>query len=153
MEDIRMVDVTHKEITKRIAIAKGKVRMKKETILLIKEGKIEKGDVLKVSKIAGIMGAKRTFELIPLCHPLNVSWVDVRFRIDEKENCVEIEGEVHTSYKTGVEMEALTAVSLSALSIYDMCKPYDKSIVISDIHLVKKTGGKGQVDRTQIDID
>lgn len=139
-----MVDVTDKDITKRIAIAKGKVRMKKETLLLIKNKKIEKGDVLKVSKIAGIMGAKKTCELIPLCHPLNVSWIDVRFQIDEKENCIDIEGEVHTNYKTGVEMEALTAVSLSALSIYDMCKPYDGSIVISDIHLVKKTGGKSQ---------
>jgi cyclic pyranopterin monophosphate synthase len=135
-----MVEVTEKDDTLRIAIARGSVSMKPETIELIQASRIKKGDVLSVAQIAGIMGAKKTSEVIPMCHPLMLTGVDLSF--DIQENQIHIEARVRTIGKTGVEMEALTAVSLAALTIYDMCKAADKSMVISDITLIQKTGGK-----------
>lgn len=135
-----MVEVGEKDDIKRIAIARGRIRMKSETIAMIKEGLIKKGDVLSVAQIAGIMGAKKTSELIPMCHNIFLTGSDIRFNI--LEDSIEIESEVKTTGKTGVEMEALTAVSLAALTIYDMCKAVDKDMVIEGIKLIKKTGGK-----------
>ncbi len=138
----RMVDVAAKEDTKRVAVARGKVSMARETLLLIKEGGIGKGDVLGVAQTAAIMAAKQTGQLIPMCHPLFLTGVDMNFTIREEENAVEIESRVSTVGKTGVEMEALTAVSVAALTIYDMCKAVDKDMMISNIYLQEKTGGK-----------
>lgn len=138
----RMVDVGDKPATKREAIARGSIKMKPETLRLIKEGGHKKGDVLAVAQVAGIMGAKRTADLIPMCHPLFLTGVDLSFSLDETANAVHIEAAVRTAGQTGVEMEALTAVSVAALTIYDMCKAVDKAMEISDIYLVKKTGGK-----------
>lgn len=135
-----MVEVGHKEDTKRVAIARGKIRMKRETVEKVKEGLIEKGDVLSVAQVAGIMGAKKTSDLIPMCHNINLTGVDIRFNI--LEEAIEVEAEVKTIGKTGVEMEALTAVSITCLTIYDMCKAIDKDMIIEDIKLMKKTGGK-----------
>lgn len=138
-----MVEVTDKNDTKRVAVATGIIKMKKETIKLIKEGFINKGDVLSVAQIGGIMGAKKTSDLIPMCHNIFLSGADIKFNIIE--DAIEIEAEVKTVGKTGVEMEALTAVSLGALTIYDMCKAVDKDMVIGDVKLIKKTGGKSGV--------
>ncbi len=138
----RMVDVTKKDATERVAVAKGVVTMKPETLRLIGDKKIAKGDVLGVARVAGIMGAKNTPFLIPMCHPLNITSVSVNFKIDEENSKVEIESRVKIFGKTGVEMEALTAVSTAALTIYDMCKSVDKEIVIGDICLLEKSGGK-----------
>lgn len=138
----KMVDVSSKPLTKRIAVARGSVYMKKETFELIKKGKVTKGDVLNVAKIAGITAAKKTSEIIPLCHPLNISSVDIDFKLDERKNRIEIESCVKITGQTGVEMEAMTAVAAAALTIYDMCKAVDKDIVISDIMLIEKRGGK-----------
>ena len=138
-----MVEVGDKDDTKRVAIARGIIRMKKETIVRIKDGLIKKGDVLSVAQIGGIMGAKRTSDLIPMCHNIFLTGADIRFNI--LEDRVEIEGEVKTQGKTGVEMEALMAVSITALTIYDMCKAIDKDMIIEDIKLIKKTGGKSGV--------
>jgi cyclic pyranopterin phosphate synthase len=138
----RMVDVTEKEITLRQATARGTVVMSPEVFQRIRSGGIEKGDVLGVAKIAGIMGAKRTAELIPLCHPLNITNVEIAFKPIEETHCIEIEAQVRLQGKTGAEMEALTAVAIAALTIYDMCKAVDREMVISDIYLVEKKGGK-----------
>ena len=138
----RMVDVSAKPLTERIAVAKGNVYMKKKTFEVIKKGKASKGDVLSVAKIAGIMAAKKTSEIIPLCHPLKITSVDIDFKLDEKKNRIEIEARVKITGQTGVEMEALTAVAAAALTIYDMCKAVDKEIIISDIMLMGKSGGK-----------
>jgi len=138
----RMVDVTPKAETLRIAVARGHVSAKPETIRLIAEQGFKKGDVLEVARLAGIMGAKRTGELIPLCHPLVLTSVKVDLSINHAENRVEIEAEVQTVGRTGVEMEALTAVSVAGLTVYDMCKAVDREMVISEIRLVKKIGGK-----------
>ena len=135
-----MVEVGAKDDTKRAAIARGRIVMKKETLEMIKTGLIKKGDVLSVAQIAGIMGAKKTSDLIPMCHNIFLTGADLRFNL--LEDSVEIEAEVKTTGKTGVEMEALTAVSLACLTIYDMCKGVDKDMVIEDIKLIKKTGGK-----------
>ncbi|NLW23012.1 MAG: cyclic pyranopterin monophosphate synthase MoaC [Tissierellia bacterium] len=135
-----MVEVGEKKDTKRVAVAYGRIRMKEETIDMIKAGLIEKGDVLSVAQIGGIMASKKTSELIPMCHNIFISGSDIRFNI--LKDSIEIEGEVRTVGKTGVEMEALTAVSIAALTIYDMCKAVDKDMVIEDIKLLKKTGGK-----------
>lgn len=137
-----MVDVTDKKETKRVAIATGKVNVSKETLELIKEGKIGKGDVLGVSRVAGIMGMKRTSDLIPMCHPIMINGCSINFEIDDENNSIIIEGMAKISEKTGVEMEALTGVTIAALTIYDMCKAVDKRITISDVHLKSKTGGK-----------
>ncbi len=140
-----MVDVSKKDITQRVAIAKGSVYMKHETIKLIKDKKIPKGDVFCVSKIAGISAAKRTSELIPMCHPLDITVIDINFKTDIKKNRIDIEACVHAVDRTGVEMEALTAVSVAALTIYDMCKAVDKEMTISDIMLTEKRGGRSGI--------
>ena len=138
----QMVDVGNKAVTAREAVATGAIRMNPEVLRLIVAGQMPKGDVLAVARVAGIMAAKKTPELIPLCHPLGISSVGVEFTPQEDEGKIAIEARVKIEGKTGVEMEALTAVSVAALTIYDMCKAADKSMVISDICLLKKTGGK-----------
>lgn len=138
----RMVDVSAKEDTTREAIAKGFVSMKPETLQLVAQGKLAKGDVLAVSQVAGIMGAKQTHNMIPMCHPLMLSGVKMDFQLDPENSRVLIEARVKTTGKTGVEMEALTAVAIAGLTIYDMCKAVDKEMIIGQIHLVEKLGGK-----------
>jgi len=140
--DVQMVDVTAKPQTAREAKARGTVRMDAATLRLISKGQIAKGNVLTTAKIAGIMAAKKTGDLIPLCHPLALTGVDLMFTVDEKKSAIIIEASVRIAGKTGVEMEALTAVSVAALTIYDMCKAVNKKIVISDIMLLEKSGGK-----------
>jgi cyclic pyranopterin phosphate synthase len=136
----RMVDVTPKEATHRRAIARCKVMMKPETTGLIASNSISKGDVLSVARVAGIQAAKQTPNLIPLCHPLLVGSVFVNFQIGD--DCVEVEAQVETVDRTGVEMEAMTACSVSALTVYDMCKSVDRSMVIGELTLWEKTGGR-----------
>lgn len=138
----RMVDVTGKDDTVREATARGIVHMKPSTLKLIREGGISKGDVLSVAQVAGVMAAKRTPDLIPMCHPLAITGVDMKFRLDEEGSTVEIAATVRLTGKTGVEMEALTAVSVAALTIYDMCKAVDREMVIDRIRLAHKAGGK-----------
>lgn len=138
----RMVDVSTKDETLRVALAVGTVVMSKSTILKIKSMDMKKGDVISVAQIAGIMGAKKTCEIIPMCHNINLHGVDLIFELNEELSYIEIKAIVKTVGKTGVEMEALTAVSIAALTIYDMCKAVDKDMVIGDIRLVEKTGGK-----------
>ena len=140
--EVKMVDVGSKTPTQRIAIAKGQIAMQKGTLDLIIANNIVKGDVLTVSKVAGIMGAKRTSELIPLCHPLSLSSIDVKLAIDDALPGVNITAEVKNTGTTGVEMEALTAVAVTALTIYDMVKAVDKTMIIGGIRLVEKRGGK-----------
>lgn len=138
----RMVDVTGKAPTEREAVAKGRVLMKKETLELIVANEVKKGDVLGVARVAGIMAAKKTGETIPLCHPLNLTSVTVDFEPVDDPPSIEITATAKIASQTGVEMEALTAVSVAALTVYDMCKAADKGMVLTDIRLVKKTGGK-----------
>lgn len=138
----RMVDVSDKEVTSRIAVARSVVHMRPETLALILEEKIEKGDVFSVARVAGIMAAKKTPELIPMCHPLNITSVKIDLVPRQKPARVEIEATVRVSGKTGVEMEAMTAVSVAGLTIYDMCKAVDREMSIGEIRLVKKSGGK-----------
>jgi cyclic pyranopterin phosphate synthase len=138
----RMVDVSEKPETVREAVARGSVSMRKTTVKLIQAGKVSKGDVLGVARVAGIMAAKKTPEIIPMCHPLNITSVDVAFEYDEKGDRIHIESRVKIKGRTGVEMEALTAVAAAALTIYDMCKSGDREMVISDILLLEKRGGK-----------
>ena len=137
-----MVNVGEKDETQRIAIATGKVLVGKATLSAIAEGGLKKGDVLSVAQLAGIMGAKKTSELIPLCHPLALSHIDVALELNKAACTVDIRAECRLKGQTGVEMEALTAVSVTALTIYDMCKAIDKEICITDIKLVHKSGGK-----------
>jgi len=139
---IHMIDVTQKKETQRQAVAKGKVQMKPATLELIRKRGLEKGDVLAVAKMAGIMAAKETHRLIPLCHPLQLTHIAVEFNLPEKGNSVEITASIKGVGKTGFEMEALVAVSVSGLTIYDMCKAVDKSMTIGEIRLVRKSGGK-----------
>jgi cyclic pyranopterin phosphate synthase len=141
----RMVDVTDKASTLRQAVARGAVRMRPETLALIQRGGIPKGDVFATARIAGIMAAKKTGGLIPLCHPLELTGVDVHFTYDTASSRVEIEAQVTTVGRTGVEMEAMTAVGVAALTIYDMCKAVDREMVLSDIRLMRKEGGKSGV--------
>jgi len=141
----RMVEVGGKENTQRLAIANGEVVMRRETLEKILSGTITKGEVFGVARIAGIMAAKQTAHLIPLCHPLNITGVDLRFTPDIQNNKVEIEASVRNTGQTGVEMEALTAVSVAALTIYDMCKAVDREMVIGEIKLMHKSGGKSGV--------
>ncbi len=138
----RMVDVSEKAVTMREAAAKARISMQSETLALILNDDMAKGDVFGVARIAGIMAAKRTSELIPLCHPLAITGIDVLFEPILNEAVVEISATVKIADKTGVEMEALTAVSVAALTIYDMCKAVDRGMIISDIRVVKKSGGK-----------
>ncbi len=137
-----MVDVTEKQKTERVAVAVGKIKVSEETLDLILAGKIGKGDVLGVARVAGIMASKQTSNLIPMCHPLMITGSSVTFDIDKENLEINITATVKVFEKTGVEMEALTAVSVAALTIYDMCKAVDKRMVIYDIHLLSKTGGK-----------
>lgn len=137
-----MVDVSNKNETERIAIATGTVKASSETIELIKSGQIGKGDVLGVARVAGIMAMKNTSNLIPMCHPIMITGSSIDFEIDSEKNEIIITATSKVVHKTGVEMEALTGVSIAALTIYDMCKAVDKRMVIGDIHLVKKLGGK-----------
>jgi cyclic pyranopterin phosphate synthase len=138
----RMVDVGQKENTERIAIAKGEVVMKEKTLELIREGSIQKGDVLTVAQIAGIMAAKRTSELIPMCHPLPLHDIKLELSLNSELPGVKITSTVKTIAKTGVEMEALTAVAVAALTVYDMAKSAEKTMKIQNVRLVQKTGGK-----------
>jgi cyclic pyranopterin phosphate synthase len=140
--EAHMVDVGDKDVTQRIAVAEGFIRMQTETIERILQGAHKKGDVLAVARVAGVMASKRTADLIPLCHPLQLSHVDIQLNVDEKEQFVHCVVEVKTSGKTGVEMEALTAVQVTLLTIYDMCKAMDRGMMMTDIGLVKKVGGK-----------
>ena len=139
---VRMVDVTDKKPTVREAVAEASVVMSTETFNLIRSQKVKKGNVLETARIAGIMAAKKTSELIPMCHPLNITHVQVDFSPDATQSCIDIEATVRIIGQTGVEMEALTAASVAALTIYDMCKSYDKSMAISKIQLLRKSGGK-----------
>ena len=137
-----MVDVGAKEITERVAVARASVRMQPATLKLIATKKAAKGDVLAVAQLAGIMAAKKTPDLIPLCHPLALSSVDVKLTLDAKRNAVDIEATCKLKGRTGVEMEALTAASVAALTVYDMCKAVDRGMVIAEVKLVHKSGGK-----------
>ena len=137
-----MVDVSDKDVTERVAEAKGSVIMQPETLAMIRDGGVKKGDVLSVARLAGIMGAKRTPDLIPLCHPLALTSVKVDLTLDESRNAVDITATCKLKGRTGVEMEALTAVSVAALTVYDMCKAVDRGMRITDVRLVHKAGGK-----------
>ena len=145
----KMVDVGEKELTLREAVASGIISMKAETFQMIMNKEIVKGDVLGVAKIAGIMAAKKTSDLIPMCHHLEITHVEVNFRPREKDYTIEIESRVRIKGRTGVEMEALVAVTTAALAIYDMCKAVDRGMVISQVKLVKKSGGKSGVYQIQ----
>ncbi len=138
----RMVDVGDKDVTERLATAKASVVMQPATLALIRDNKAAKGDVLAVAQLAGIMAAKKTSDLIPLCHPLALSSVQVTLTLDEKRNAVDIEATCKLKGRTGVEMEALTAASVAALTVYDMCKAVDRGMVIEDVKLLHKSGGK-----------
>lgn len=137
-----MVDVSDKDVTERTATARGSVIMKPETLALITGGEVKKGDVLSVARLAGIMGAKRTPDLIPLCHPLALTSVKVELSADPDRNAVDITATCRVAGRTGVEMEAMTAVAVAALTVYDMCKAVDRGMTLTDIRLVHKSGGK-----------
>ena len=138
----RMVDVSGKALTERIASASGKIVMNRKTLRLVKEGSVKKGDVLSVARLAGIMGAKKTPDLIPLCHPLSLSGIHIELSLDSETSSINIEATCRVKGQTGVEMEALTAVSVAALTIYDMCKAVDRTMRLTDIHLREKSGGQ-----------
>ncbi|HEY5560832.1 MAG TPA: cyclic pyranopterin monophosphate synthase MoaC [Clostridiaceae bacterium] len=138
----RMVDVSEKNDTAREAIAVGSISMKRETLEKIKEGNISKGNVLAVAQVGGIMGAKSASQIIPMCHPIMMSSCDISFNLDLENSFIEITATTKTIGKTGIEMEALTAVAIAALTIYDMCKAVDREMVINNIRIVKKSGGK-----------
>lgn len=140
--NLHMVDITQKQDTERIAVAHAVVKMNKQTLQAIESGDVKKGNVLATAKVAGIMAAKKTSELIPLCHNINLTNVELDFRINHEENCVQIISTIKCIGKTGAEMEALTAVSVAALTIYDMCKAMDKEMIIEQVYLVEKSGGK-----------
>ncbi|ADI01353.1 MAG TPA: cyclic pyranopterin monophosphate synthase MoaC [Syntrophothermus lipocalidus] len=138
----RMVDVTEKRDTVRVAVAQAMVEMQPETLRLIMTGGVKKGDVLAVAQVAGVMAAKKTPDLIPMCHPLMLTGVDITFSFDEQNSRILITAEVKTTGKTGVEMEALTAAAVAALTVYDMCKAVDRWMIIKEVKLIEKTGGK-----------
>ena len=153
----RMVDVSDKENTSRKAVATGEIHMQPETLRLIEEGQIKKGDVLAVAQVAGIMGAKRTHEVIPMCHPLLLTGVDISFQINQEPDAetglctITVNATVKVSGQTGVEMEALTAVSMTVLTIYDMCKAVDRGMYFNEIGLLHKSGGKsGNFDKEKV---
>ena len=146
----KMVDVGEKPVSSRTAVAAGRVLVSRETFELIKSGGMKKGDVLAVAQVAGIMGAKRTPDIIPMCHPILIDGIDMELSLNEELHAVEIRAEVRCDGRTGVEMEALSAVSVAALTVYDMCKAVQKDMVISDIRLITKTGGThGDYGRTE----
>jgi cyclic pyranopterin phosphate synthase len=140
--NVRMVDVTDKQETLREAVAKARIRMSPQTVSLVETNQISKGSVLEVAKIAAIMAAKQTPQLIPLCHPLPMTHIDVQFSLDSTEGLIHIETRTRTTYKTGVEVEALTAATVAALTIYDMCKGVDNTILIEQAYVAMKSGGK-----------
>jgi cyclic pyranopterin monophosphate synthase len=139
---VRMVDVSDKQPTLRVALAEGRIFMNPDTFMKIRDNRLQKGNVLETARIAGIMGAKRTADLIPMCHPLNLTHVQIDFFPEEATHSIRIEARAKIIDQTGVEMEALSAVSVAALTIYDMCKASDKEMVISEIRLLEKSGGK-----------
>src|SRR5262245_46512888 len=138
----RMVDVSEKDVTDRVAVAAGRVTMQAETLRLLEAGEIAKGNVLTTAQVAGIMAAKKTHELIPMCHPLLLSGISVELEPDAAASAVRIRATVRTTGKTGVEMEALTAVTVAGLTVYDMCKAVDRGMRLEDVHLVSKSGGR-----------
>jgi cyclic pyranopterin phosphate synthase len=141
----RMVDVSEKDVTELIAVARGTVRMAPGTLALIRQVKVEKGDVFSVARVAGIMAAKKTSELIPMCHPLNITSVEIELAAEDEPPRVDIQASVRVSGRTGVEMEAMTAVAAAGLTIYDMCKAVDREMIIGEIRLIKKSGGKSGI--------
>ncbi|SHH84306.1 cyclic pyranopterin monophosphate synthase MoaC [Clostridium grantii] len=147
----KMVDISEKTDTVREATAFGSISMKEETLKRISEGEIKKGDVLAVAQVAGIMGAKNTPNIIPMCHSIFMSGCDIKFQLDFDNNKVDIYATAKTIGKTGIEMEAITAVSCAAITIYDMCKAIDKDMVINNIMLIKKTGGKSGTFERKVD--
>lgn len=140
--EAQMVDIAAKAVTHRIAIAEGTIAMNRETLTMVQEGLHKKGDVLGIARIAGIMAAKKTADLIPLCHPLPLTHIEINFYLDAKESAVRCESKVETSAQTGVEIEALTAVQVALLTVYDMCKSVDRGMSISGVRLLEKMGGK-----------
>lgn len=148
---VHMVDVGNKSITHRIAIARGRITMLPETLAKIQAGDHKKGDVLTISRVAAIMAAKKTAEIIPLCHPITLTKVNVEFTIEESSHSVNCEVTTHTCERTGIEMEALMAVNAGLLTIYDMCKAVDRGMEINAVHIIKKTGGKsGDWERNEV---
>lgn len=145
----KMVDVGEKKDTDRIAVAKGSIILSPEVLKKVKDGSMKKGDVISVAQVAGIMGAKKTADIIPMCHNIFITGVDLSFEIDEERSAIDIEAVASTIGKTGIEMEALHAVSVAALTIYDMCKAVDKNMVIENIRLIRKEGGKSGVYQRQ----
>jgi cyclic pyranopterin phosphate synthase len=143
--NIRMVDVTSKEVTLREALAKARIRMAPQTVHLIETNQVAKGNVLEVAKIAAIMAAKQTPQLVPLCHPLPMTHIDVQFSLDSVQGIVHIEARTRVTYKTGVEVEALTAALIAALTIYDMVKGVDHTVTIEQAYIAQKTGGKSGI--------
>lgn len=148
---VRMVDVTDKKTTSRTAVAQGTIFMKPDTLKQIQDQALKKGNVLETARIAGAMAAKKTADLIPMCHPLNITHIQVDLIPDDRNNAIQIKATARIVGQTGVEMEALTAVSVAALTIYDMCKSHDRTMRISDIYLLEKSGGKsGQFLRPEL---
>jgi cyclic pyranopterin phosphate synthase len=148
--DAQLVDITDKAITHRKAVAEGSIQLNKETLKLIQDNLIKKGDVLNTARIAGIQAAKKTWELIPLCHTINLSKIDIDFNIDKKNNIITCQSSCECFAQTGLEMEALSAVSIALLTIYDMVKAVDRTMVISNIHLVEKSGGRSGLYKREV---
>ena len=148
--DAQLVDITDKAITHRKAVAEGSIQINKETLKLIQDNLIKKGDVLNTARIAGIQAAKKTWELIPLCHTINLSKIDIDFNIDKKNNIITCQSSCECFAQTGLEMEALSAVSIALLTIYDMVKAVDRTMVISNIHLVEKSGGRSGLYKREV---
>ena len=148
--DAQLVDITDKAITHRKAVAEGSIQLNKETLKLIQDNLIKKGDVLNTARIAGIQAAKKTWELIPLCHTINLSKIDIDFNIDKKNNIITCQSSCECFAKTGLEIEALSAVSIALLTIYDMVKAVDRTMVISNIHLVEKSGGRSGLYKREV---
>jgi len=151
--DAQLVDITDKAITERKAIAEGSIQLNKETLKLIQDNLIKKGDVLNTSRIAGIQAAKKTWELIPLCHTINLSKIDINFNIDKMNNIITCQSSCECFAQTGLEMEALSAVSVALLTIYDMVKAVDRTMVISNIHLVEKSGGRSGLYKRDVGLN
>lgn len=147
----KMVDVSEKEVTQRTAIAHAQIKMNKETFEKVIQGHMKKGDVLAVAQVAAISGAKKTWDIIPMCHPLMLTGIDIEFEYDCENSTIHVYSNVSNEGKTGVEMEALTACSIAALTIYDMCKAIDKDMEISNIHLLEKIGGKSGHYKRSVD--
>mgnify|MGYP000912340215 FL=1 len=150
--DAQLVDITDKAITHRKAIAEGTIQLNEETLRLIQANSIKKGDVLNTAKIAGIQAAKKTWELIPLCHSINLTKIDIEFNIDKKNNTIVCQSSCECFAQTGLEMEALSAVSIALLTIYDMVKAVDRTMVISNIHLVEKSGGRSGLYKREVKV-